>query len=216
MSGKRHTLDVDDLVSRYLAGEAENTIALDLGVGRPTIRRRLLEAGIQPRNRAEAMSVRMANTGADERKRLAAAANAARRGSKASMVELERKAVTAERTLQKVRNGEIGLASLLSTRGMRPDLQKACGPYNIDIGLAPVAVEVHMATAHPMRSARQRERVVYLADHGWCTLYVWLVPRTEATDSAADEIVAHVERARADPSAVREYRVIRGGGQDAP
>lgn len=216
MSGVRHTLDVDDLVRRYLAGESEQTIATDLGVGRPTIRRRLLAAGVQPRNRSEALAVRMANTPADERKRLASAANTARRGSKASADELARKADTAERTLQKIRNGEIGLASLLSTRGMVPDLQKACGPYNIDIALPPVAVEVHVSTTHPMRSARQRERVVYLADRGWRTLYVWLRPGTEAADSGADEVVRHVQRAQADPSSVREYRVIRGSGEDAP
>lgn len=216
MSGIRHTLDVDDLVRRYLSGESEKAIADDLGVGRPTIRRRLLAAGITPRGRGEAMSVRMANTSPDERKRLASAANTARRGSKASADELARKAVTAERTLQKIRNGEIGLAALLSTRGVRPDLQKACGPYNIDIALAPIAVEVHVSTTHPMRSARQRERVVYLADRGWRTLYVWLRPGTEASDAAADEVIAHVERAQADPASVREYRVIRGTGEDAP
>ena len=215
MSGIRHTLDVDDLVRRYEAGESEQALAAALGVGRPTIRRRLLAAGVQPRNRSEAMKVRMDATSADERKRLAAAANVARRGSKASADELARKAHTAERTLQKIRNGEIGLAALLSTRGMRPDLQKACGPYNIDIALAPIAVEVHVSTSHPMRSARQRERVVYLADRGWRTLYVWLRPGAEASDRAADEVVAHVEAAQADPTAVREYRVIRGTGEDA-
>lgn len=218
MARKRTDIDIDDLVRRYIAGESEQAIAASIGLGRPGVRRRLVEAGVTPRDRGAAMALRMANATPEERIALALAANAARRGAKASASELSRKAVTAERTLQKIRNGEIELAGLLSTRGMFADLQVACGPYNIDLAFAPVAVEVHYATSHPMRSAHQRERVVYLANRGWRTLYVWRNPQRDVgySDIAVDRVIAHVKLAQSDPSAVREYRVIRGTGEDAP
>lgn len=217
MARKRLDVNTDDLVARYIAGESEKSLSQRYGIARTAIRPRLEAAGVTRRNRSASMYLRMAQTGPDERKRLALAANVARRGSNDTMDTLLLRSATADRTLHKMRNGEIELACLLSGRGMFADLQAACGQYNIDLAFPPVAVEVHWSTNHPLKSAHQRKRVEDLADLGWRTLYVWRNPgRTESgyASLAVDEIVAHVERAQSDPSSVRECRVIRSTGED--
>lgn len=216
---RRHVLDTQRVVRRYLSGESEKAVAGSLGVSRQVIRRVLLESGITPRNRSDAMFTRMANTSPDERSRLSAAAHDAVRGMKRTDAEMEARARVAQRIDYRVSPLEGELAELLRMRGVETVPQLAVGRYNLDLAAWPVAVEVHHTAAHPMVAygGRGIERTMYLADRGWRTLYIWINPRTKVkfTDRCADEVVSLLNLAESDPSVFGEYRVIRGTGEDA-
>jgi hypothetical protein len=212
-----------EVVARFEAGESVQALSIDYGVSRVTVDRWLRHGGREPRNRSEAMLTRMAATDAAERARLTEAAHAAARGRKASPDELARRAASPGTRRRLVRLGENELAQMLRERGIIPEPQWPIGPYNVDLAVAPVAVEVHRRTGHPMRTAVLRERAVHIADAGWRVLYVWCSQSVRTgrgvvcfSEACADQVVAHVQRAQADPASVREHRVIRCTGEDAP
>ncbi|WP_240777048.1 helix-turn-helix domain-containing protein [Nonomuraea basaltis] len=210
----------EEVARRYLGGESEKALAEALGVWRSTIRIVLTEQGIAARGRSDALEVRLAQLSVEERKRLASFANTARRGQRASTREMTAKAVARVDNPCWTGLGEAEIAELLSAHSLAVEPQRAEGPYNIDVATWPVAVEVHRHTTHPMRQTRIRERAVYLADQGWRVLYVWCYRSAAGqwcfSDAAAEEVVTHIQRAQADPTSVREYRVVRCTGQDAP
>jgi len=79
-AAKKLSLPDSEIVDRYANGESELALARSYGVQRWTIRRRLIEGGAEIRGRSAANTVRMSKMSVDERKALAAAANAACRG----------------------------------------------------------------------------------------------------------------------------------------
>ena len=111
------------------------------------------------------------------------------------------------------RNGQLSLAMWLRDRGIETIPQLTVGPYNLDLA-APysIAVEVHRENGMPHRRVDIVKRINYLCDAGWHCCYVW-VNRAGLTESATDEVIAFIEFAKSNPSATREYRVIRGTGQ---
>jgi very-short-patch-repair endonuclease len=123
-----------------------------------------------------------------------------------------------EVSMSRVGPGEKELREALTLRGVTTHPQRAVGRYNIDLAAHPVAVELTRETVHPMRRSKNRQRVEYLADRGWRTLYMWCPLRFPAqfSELALDKAVAHIEMAQSDPSAIREYRVIRCTGEDRP
>ncbi len=52
--------------------------------------------------------------------------------------------------------------------------QAPCGPYRIDVGIWPVAVEVHCNSTSPERFPKLMSRAQYLIEHGWSVFYLWL------------------------------------------
>lgn len=198
-------VSVDDaaIVARYTAGESEKAIAESLGVSRPVVRRRLLDAGITPRNGSESMRIRMARMSPDDRKRITTHA---------------RSTCTQRRqeTLSVVGWGEDTVRGWLRDRGYEAIPQLAMGPYNIDLAIHPVAVEVWNSPSNPLRLRRSHEKAEYLRERGWSLVWVWITKNRVFDDRVADEIVAIIERARLDPSASCEHRVIRGSGEAAP
>ncbi|RZU33395.1 hypothetical protein BKA19_3117 [Blastococcus saxobsidens] len=52
--------------------------------------------------------------------------------------------------------------------------QAPCGPYRIDVGIWPVAVEVHSSDTAPERYPHLMSRAQYLIEHGWSVFYLWL------------------------------------------
>ena len=216
MAAKLDSLDVDDLVRRYLAGTSEQTLAAELGVSRTPVRRILLEAGVEPRGRSDAMLLRMAQTSPDERQRLAAAAHDAVRGKRRGPDELALRAVARQVTCQYLGRGEDLLRGWLAERGLPTTPQLAAGPYNIDLAAPPVAVELWLSTNHPMRRARLRQKTEDLCDLGWLVVWVWVGNGDMLCESVADKIVTLAESARRDPSLLGQHRVVRGRGDDAP
>lgn len=211
---ERVTVDAKAIVSRYLAGESEKALAEAFNTSRPTIRKRLVDAGVTPRNRSEGMYTRMAQTTQEERQRLSAAAHDAVRGSKRtreSVVEAARR--REGRINGSVSPAELLLADMLHERGVEVIHQKAVGPYNVDLAAGSVAVEVLGGGWH--RSKRHGERLRYLLDSGWDVIYIWDdgAKGFPLGPGAAEYVISHLEFREGDPSTPRGYGVIRGTGE---
>src|SRR5690606_37643437 len=93
----------------------------------------------------------------------------------------------------------------------------AIGPYNCDLAVHPVAVEVfgggwHWHGAH---YARAEERFRYIMNEGWYVLVVVVGfnGRFPLTPAVGDYVASEIERARRDPSLVGQYRVVWGAGE---
>jgi hypothetical protein len=63
---------------------------------------------------------------------------------------------------------------------------------------------------------RLRGRSHYLLDRGWAVLYIWVSYSNILTEACADEVLAWSQILERHPSRRRQYRVIRGSGEDAP
>lgn len=214
LAAKKRTADIRaDVVGSYEAGTSELALSERHGVSRNVIARILRNAGVERRGGSEANRLRMARMTAKERKALAAPAHEATRGMERTSEEKAKRAKTWEHTKYKAGWGERMLQRMLAERGMDTVCQLACGPYNLDLGARPVAVEVHTATGHPFNRADLRERTDYLTDRGWTVVYVWAPRKSGIADAVADQVVALFEVASGDPPARGEYRVFRGDGE---
>lgn len=212
---KRIPLDEDHLIERYLAGESELSIANRLGVSRPVIVRRLEQAGVERRNRAAAMKQRMANSSPEQRAAWAAAAHDAVRGSVQPEEKLARAALTRQRNATFGSYLEEQFAMMLTERGVEFVLQHAIGRYNADFTTGPIAVEIyggkwHFSGNHLERAERRLRK---FADEGWHVLAIIASTDYPLLPESADYLVGWLEQAKADPSAPREYRVVRGAGE---
>jgi len=215
MAARNESIDADDLVRRYLAGESEKAIADSLGIGRNVVRRRLEERCVAIRGRGEAMSMRMARATPEERCALASAAHAAVRGRTASDAELVARAIQKSHSGAHISRIETLLGTMLAERGIAIGTQTAIGRYNADITSGAVAVEVfggnwHFYGAHARRAP---ERFRYILDAGWHVLIVLVTDRTPLVAAGADYVTAFIKAADSDPSGIRQYRMIGGGGE---
>ena len=221
MPAKLEIPNLDNLLRRYVAGESENKLAREAGINRWTFRRRILKAGIIPRNGSSSMLLRWQNSAPEERAALIAPAHAAARGSKRTVVQLHTKALGTQRTLANTSPVEYALADALTARGYAVTQQLAVGPYNIDVTVdgVPVAVEVFGGYWHGYGHHAWRffERSKYLLDSGWHLLVVWVEGRNYPLDASGIEyVISFLEEVRRNPPFPCEYRVILGNGQFAP
>lgn len=204
------------LVARYQAGAAVKTLAQERGVPRAAVRRWLMEAGVPVRDRSAAMYARMAVTPPEERARLAAAAQEARRGSRDTPDTQARRALFNGREHRLVGVGEDEAADALARLGVTVERQVPVGPYNLDLASGRVAIEVHRNTNYPLRFPALAKRAAYLHEEGWAVLYIWCsrgsrVRRMGCVSEAAAERVATLAAFVA-PGA---FHVIRCTGEDA-
>lgn len=212
----RKVMPTEEIAALYRSGESVNALAKKYGVSRRVIEKRLNEAGVARRGQSEAELLKWSRMSEAQRSRQVAKANEAARGSKHSLAHRCKVAATREVRRLGTSPNELKLARLLRRRGVSVTLQKAIGPYNCDLGIAPVAVEVfggewHFGGRHLARTPR---RVRYLMEAGWHVLMIRTSPRRDPITSAtADYVVAYLERARGNPAAGREYRVIRSNGE---
>ncbi len=213
MSGKRYSLNIDNLVGRYLAGESEQAIANSIGCGRGTIRRRLLKAGIIPRGPSEAQLIRHLNTTPEMRRKMTEAAHDAVRGKKRSESEMIKRAIVKQKSQRYIGKGERILAEWLRNRGLDPVMQLAVGRYNIDIAILPIAVELLYSPGNPHTRATDRKKIKYLRNQCIHVLYVWINRRDVLTEEAADYIVSFRKEMELTPTKLGQYRVIRGSGE---
>lgn len=210
---RHHVLDVAPLIAAYEAGESEYSLSQRLGVSRNVVRRHLEDAGIAIRSCSAAGLVRAEQMTPDERAAQAASAHAAVRGVAHSEERLVERARTKQRAARHDSPGEELLSRYIAERGVRCVPQQAVGKYNIDLAVAPVAVEVLGGGWHSMKRSHAT-RTPYILDGGWHLVFVWdFEGRSALTARAADYVVAFHEEVRRNPPAVSQYRVITGGGQ---
>ena len=221
MASRIEIPDLDNLIDFYLSGVSEKEVAERAGVNRWTFRKRLEERGIAPRGRSESMSVRMSRASREERLRLTAAAHDAVRGKPLPLEQVCKRAAGKERTGAHIVPSERQLAEQIEAMGLSVTLQKAVGPYNIDVAVEapPIAVEVFGGNWHAggRHRARFRERTEYLLDRGWSVVVIWVDGRRYPLGvRAAQYVVSLAKGIRSDPSGRCKYRVILGDGQPAP
>jgi hypothetical protein len=218
MARKIEFANLGDLVGRYQSGESEKAIAESIGIGRPTLRRFLVRQGVQPRGRSESMFARMSRTPPDERRALVRAANRAAKGRIVGVSSKIKRAATRELMQCGVHASQGEFAAFLSVSCQQLAVcEKAVGPYNVDIGIGPIAVEIYGGGWHGYGRHRERsaERFRYLFDHGWRVVIIWTDERYYPLGrGAAEYVIALLDRLRCDPATPGQYWVIRGDGYE--
>ena len=209
---KRLDLDTDDLIKRYLAGTSEKSLGELYGVARTAIRLRLIESGVAIRDRSAAMYTRMANTSAKERARLSAAAHVAASKPR-SEDTLANMAILRQNDVSRIGQDEPKFSGWLTELGCAHSIQLPIGRYNADFATASVAVELWASTNNPMKRPRCIKKTEYFADRGWPTIWVWVGRDGVLIKSAAQQVVALLERIKRDPPTRGQYWVVRGSGK---
>lgn len=210
----RKQLDNTAIVNAYLSGESENSIAKRMNVSRDVITKRLQVAGIQRRNTTEANRLRQSQRSPEERRAGMLAAQAASRGRTIGIEEKTRNAQKRQAIGFTRSKTEPILTKWLADRGLTVIPQQAIGPYNVDIGTFPIAVEVLGGGWHrynPLHAERTR----YILNAGWHLVFIWVnESRYPLQPEVTDYIISFLQEASRNPSMIREYRVIRGNGQE--
>jgi very-short-patch-repair endonuclease len=212
---KRIDLDIDDLIRRYEDGDSVLAMSRDLGVSRTVVVNNLHRIALAPRTSKQAGRLRAARLSPAQRKAQAEAAHIAKRGCPNTHEQLARMAATRQLRCLTVSPHENILRDLLSERGVETVQQQAIGSYNCDLAAFPVAVEVFGGNWHWYGNhlAAIAKRFNYILNAGWHILVVWTNNEFCITSETADYVAAYIKTARSNPSARREYRVIRRAGQ---
>lgn len=216
MAGHNRIAPPADLKTVHASGESVLAMSKRYDVARGVVERWLRNAGLPIRSSSEAGVLRMGRMTAAERKQLASASHAARRGQIVSDEVQEKIAATRERIQYGGRTspGTDVLCAMLHSDDISHVREKAVGRYNVDIALpeSSVAVEVLGGNWHGAKPIHAR-RTPDILNRGWHILFVWDIKRCKVGPGAYNEIVAFAQFASENPSARREYRVIRGDGK---
>lgn len=206
--------DLVDLVKRYEAGQSLRSIAVNVGVADATLGKLLLGQGITLRGRSEARKL----IAASENRHLRAQRGADTKRSQGAFFT-SIKARRAIALTNQVRQNNIGqreeeLFAALTDAGLHVQRQVAVDAYNLDMAIGNMAIEVHRSVHHPNTRPNLRRRTKKLLDLGWHVIYVWC-PREFDARLIANYMEARCHELSVDPAGPRQYRVIRGNGEDA-
>jgi very-short-patch-repair endonuclease len=218
----RSNVPVSEMISLFLSGELEYTLAKRYGVARSVIRRHLIKNGIAPRTLSQAMTVRMSKLSFAERCAITEASHAVARTREHSIAERTQRAITRERLGLGISENEIVLANMLRERGITNIIpQKAVGVYNIDIAIESprIAVEIFGGNWHntPHHIRLHRKRIPYILNEGWNIVIVLTDKRTyPLTVGATDYIISLIQEFSFNKTPISQYRVIWGNGDTVP
>ncbi|HEY7036407.1 MAG TPA: hypothetical protein VH482_34075 [Thermomicrobiales bacterium] len=215
----RLALPTAEIAARYVAGESEKDLAAAFATTRGTIVRRLADAGVERRTMAEAIGLGFSRMDPEERMRFTAASHAASRGKPKSFETKCLMALTRQRRQLHASPAELLLHRWLLDLGVETTPQLAVGPYNADLAAFPVAVEIYGGHWHGYgrHAARAPERLRHFLDRGWSVVVVHVDGRKwPLSMGAAEYLAAYLKQSRGEPTLRREYRVIRGTGQEMP
>lgn len=211
MSFKHTNIDVDNLIKEYLAGKSVKQLAIDNGFSRQVVYRVFRENGITPRNRSESMYVRMAQTSPEERKRLALAANIAKRGSHNTPEMLHKRALAHKRFIGIY---EQEFIDKLVEAGIPVEPQQPFLSYNLDIGCGNVAVEIHSQGGIPTNKPITLKRIMNCLDAGMNMIYVTIPTKcTFIPDDCYKNVIALVKSIRSNPPERCQYWMVRRTGE---
>lgn len=206
--------NLDDFLRRYTAGESENKLAKEIGISRPTFRKRLIDAGITPRTQSESERIKWQNMTTGQRERQVMAAHKASKGRMVPFSELCLRARMREGNIHyNVSPDEIILADWLSDIGINTICNYAVGPYNCDLGTFPIIVEIWGGNWHPKPIDIKRTK--YILDAGYWLLYIDVDERRgyPLMRNVTEYIVTLLETSRRYPTMTRQYWMIRGNGE---
>lgn len=213
--------NLSDLLDRYKAGETEQKLAREAGVSRPTLRARIVAAGITPRTISDTMRDRWSRASESDRKSMIESAHAAVKGRVVPVAEKEARARTRQVNCSNASLVEFDLRNMLLKLGFDSTPQRAVGTYNVDVAIErpAIAVELFGGGWHSVGRHRERfeERTKYLLDLNWSVIVVWLDARrhplgVRCANHIAD-VANHLSR---HPTERGQYRVILGNGNPAP
>lgn len=209
-------IDEDKAIAMYADGIGIKGVADALHCSRTKIANVLKKHGVHIRNASEQQQARMDRSTPEQIKHLTAKAHAATAGRKVSIETKRQIALTREKRLFGQSENERRLIDMLSAYGLTCIPQLAVGPYNCDIAIAPVAVEVLGGNWHwtGQHRSRAQERTYYFLNCGWHVLYIVANASSPLTVDTAKYVADFIHFARSNPSIQREYRVVWRAGED--
>ena len=200
-----------DLVSLYLSGRSLCELAKLEEISYARVKRWLIKHSIRFRDVKERASAWNKIHSKKERSQ-----RYGRKGGYGFTKEMHKRAAkTFEKSLKRRTSPkELELNKFLKNLGVSSTPQKACGTYNIDLALHPIAVEVTAGTRYPLRRSHERKRMEYLFDQNWCVIFVWVPRDTKISLMCAEKIITLYNLAKGSRSMNRKYWVIGGSGED--
>ena len=208
--------DIDNLVSRYNAGESILALHNAAGLHRGGITKCLRTAGVKFRTMSEAQTLKNARLTPAQRQAFSKAAHDAIRGVRQSEEHRCKIARTVESRANPIGMEKICI-DLLREKGISCAPQKAIGRFNVDIALTEfrIAVEIfgghwHASGTHATRFRRRHE---YILDAGWLPIYVWISKNYPLQVGAIDYIVTLTKTLDFDEALWRHEHMIRGDGK---
>ena len=207
-------MDIAAAAARYRKGASMLELQRATGVSRETIKTALVAHGVHVRNRSEAEHLSW-QKGLKTASTQTSAAWDAVRGNPASDATLNKQAVARGRTLSEQGQWEADIIDALRYRGIKTVPQLPVGKYNLDIAIEKplVAVEVYRSTPKPDHDSAFAKRSQYLLDRGWWLLMILECRSWFNLDALTDKVVAFMDLARKDESAICKHGVVRGDGQ---
>lgn len=209
--------DIDLIIAAYDDGIGVCGIADQFNVSPRPIERLIMESGRKLRNRSEQQSARMGRATPAERKALAAAAHAAKRGrpnSESAQIKM------AAARCRRVGPLESTIQQSLEQAGIDCEQQFPIGKYNCDLlckidpwaATPSVAVEVwgggwHF---HGKHRARFPERTKYILSSGYSIAFLAIMNEFAWNDRAAENLITHIDALSRLPASTCQYRMIWG------
>lgn len=204
-------LPVDDIQSMYEDGQSENAISKHFGVSRNVIRKRFLELGINPRSQSESEKLKWRQMDEKTRSNQVKNAHDAVRGSVKTMASKISLAKAREKLKYDhlIGFGELEFCELLTNRGIDFTHQKAIGPYNVDVAIGNIAVELTgYLGRYTMFNPKEINRSAKLLESGYHVLGVEF-DSIDTLIHCADEIISYINLASRLKPLDRQYWVIR-------
>jgi very-short-patch-repair endonuclease len=213
----RVAVSASKVIRLFKSGVGISGIAARMSCSPRPIERVLRDAGIPVRDRSAQQAARWQRSSWAQRRAMLVKAHAATRGRKNTRSQLCKAASTRETNLLswRVSSYERQLLRRLRSAGLRCTPQKAIGPYNCDIAVGRIAVEVfgghwHWHGAH---AARFKKRIREFFDAGWSVVMIHATADSPITQAVADHVIAAAKRADRSKSSGPEYRVVWRGGE---
>ena len=224
-------VSADQIVAAYRRGMTVEAVAALLKISKSTVFKILTDRN-ETRSVADASLIRWQDSSqrdavsrqmfdrwqrADdvERANMVKAAHDAVRGSTKSDEIIIRSAKTREKIKSVVSVAEFRFAQWITDRGVEFAQQTAVDRYNCDFTIGSVAVEIWGGHWHwyGRHVARNEARFRKLMNLGFDVLVITDTPQRPISDADADYAISFINECRADPSPIRQYRVIWGGGE---
>ena len=220
MSAKLDIANLNNLISRYLAGESLKQLSDETGIVRLTLTNHFRRAGVPIRGRHDAerlkwQTIRQHPNGVEQQLR---AAWDASRGRIVPMHTKRQRAQTNFINQSHIGLGETDLANEFSSRGWTGYQQFPVGPYNLDLAFSElcIAVEVFGRQIGKSRRSAKPERIEYIADLEWLQLFVVDVFSVFVPAHIVDYMIPLLEKRGRNEAICGQYGMVRGNGERYP
>jgi very-short-patch-repair endonuclease len=206
----------DEVFNLFNSGIGVAGIGKRFGFAAATIEKILAANGVKKRNRSEQQKARMDSYSIQKIKSLTKNANLAAKGRKVSFEEKAKAAKTCEKTgYRNISKYEDFIKNHLEERGISFTPQKAIGKYNCDFAIGSIAVEVFGGKWHwyGQHLARTDERFKYIMNAGFDIFVIAVNESHPLTIASIENLISYIEHRAANPSPIREYRVVWSAGK---